>query len=124
MNNNSLSNFGEHFISEVRDESIYNLEKTINGKCKSLESIKIHNELKDFSETEKYEIIELLPTLVDTVLFHTPDMISSNDKIKLLYTSEDLIDTGIKAENDGLSGELFSEEGWISKYSNYPTLIY
>ena len=77
---------------------------------------KIRLILRTKPEHETKSLLQLIPCVVDTVLHH------------LLWTSEqdsDLqlgIRMGVVMENlggisDGLPGELYTQEGWIARYS-------
>lgn len=39
-------------------------------------------------------------------------MLEEHEEIEMLYAGENIVE-----ESDGLSGELYTEDGWIEKYS-------
>lgn len=57
-------------------------------------------------------VIWLIPEIVDVSLHNMLFMIEENDDIELLFENENL-----KEISDGLAGELYTEDGWIDKFS-------
>jgi hypothetical protein len=78
------------------------------------ESKEISNSLTD---KEKELIKRLVPKIVDTSLHHLLWTLEQNESLELT------IYDGTKKENiaeisDGLTGELYTEDGWIYRFSN------
>ena len=114
MSEQRLDFFGELLMNRVRDEAIYDWERIIEGQTKAKESIEIHNSLSD---KEKDLIRRLVPKVVDTKLHHLLWTLEQDDSLELL------VNDGTKKENiaeisDGLTGELYTEDGWIYRFSN------
>ncbi|MEB1549253.1 hypothetical protein VDQ94_10135 [Xanthomonas campestris pv. campestris] len=65
--------------------------------------------------TARKKIIRaLVIEMVDTSLFHLLDMIEhSDDALNVTLKGYNLYDA-----SDGLAGELLTEDGWISRFSN------
>ena len=79
--------------------------------------------LRNVSEADKRLVLQLIPGVVDTVLHH------------LLWAAEQESDlhVGIKMKNgieelrdisDGLPGELYTDEGWISRFSEEARFLF
>ena len=114
MSEKSLDFFGEILMNRVRDEAIDDWERIIEGQMKDEESVQIH---KSLSDKEKELIRRLVPKIVDTTLHHLLWTLEQDDSLELLVNS------GTKKENiaeisDGLTGELYTEDGWIYRFSN------
>lgn len=114
MGEKILDIFGELLMNRVRDEAIDDWERIVDGKMHDEESVEIHNSL---SNKEKELIRKLLPKIVDTTLHHFLWTLEQEDSIELL------VNDGMKKENineisDGLTGELYTEDGWIYRFSN------
>lgn len=63
--------------------------------------------------SDDIEIVRwLIPEIVDVSLHNMLFMIEENDDIELLFENENL-----KEISDGLAGELYTEDGWIDKFS-------
>lgn len=67
------------------------------------------------NEEDKEFINHLGVMIVDNTLFNILTMFEqSEDKLTLLANHENIIEA-----SDGLAGELFTEDGWISKFSQF-----
>jgi hypothetical protein len=114
MSKQSLDLFGKILINNVRDESIDDWERILEGKMNDEESKQIYNTLSD---SEKALLGRFLPKIVDTTLHHLLWTLEQEEILELT------VNTGIEKENineisDGLAGELYSEDGWICRFSN------
>lgn len=107
----NLNLFGELLMKEVRDTSIQEMDKIIDGKMKGEIAEKIQSELTQL-EGNKEMLKKIIPSIIDRTLDSLLFCIEENPEIELLYNGENLVDL-----SDGLSGELYSDDGWIKKYS-------
>ncbi|MFZ5968226.1 MAG: epimerase [Bacillota bacterium] len=116
MNENALDYFGRLIMSEVRDETITSWDMIINGKMKGLTAQQVREKISGFSE-EQIEVLKwLIPKVTDSCLYNLLTVIEQNDELKVTI-SDGQTDTDIKQISDGLGGELFTEDGWITRFS-------
>ena len=109
---NALNEFGEIFMKETRDVTINSMNKKIDGTMKGASAKEIQEKIIDFTDEQK-EILKFIVTqTVDTALDSFLFMLEQHEEISLLYD-----DVNLNDESDGLSGELYTEDGWIEKYS-------
>ena len=109
---NALNEFGKIFMEETRDVTINSMNKKIDGITKSAAAKEIQEKIIDFTDEQK-EILKFIVTqTVDTALDSFLFMLEQHEEISLLYD-----DVNLNEESDGLSGELYTEDGWIEKYS-------
>lgn len=113
MNMSDLEKFGKIFIEETRDISIRNMNKRIDGTMKGEESQIIYKKIAGFTDEQKEILKFVVSETVDNVLDSFLFMVEQHENISLLYN-----DTNLNEESDGLSGELYTEDGWIEKYSS------
>ena len=106
---NVLDKFGRIFITETRDISIRNMDKMIDGTMKGDIQDKIINFTDEQKEILKFVVSQTVDNVLDSFLF----MVEQHEDIGLLYDNINL-----NEESDGLSGELYTEDGWIEKYSS------
>jgi len=113
-----LSNFGKAFIENVRDNSLFVFEGIVSGHMKSAQGRRLHEEIQGLSEKEleiikqvAYKMVDL--TLHNTLFFFEQDI----DGYKISNPEKDVKD--LAGMSDGLSGELYTEDGWIGEYSKY-----
>lgn len=114
MNSNNLDQFGEALIKQVRDVTIRHWDKIVNGTM-SDEETRIINSL---GENEIELVKRLIPKIIDTTLHYLLWKAEQQSPIFLgLRTTDGKIED-ISSISDGLSGELYGENGWLKKYSS------
>lgn len=86
-----IDEFGEQLMKEVRDRSI---RYTIAHQ-------------KGVSE-------ETIKEIVDITIHSFLNYISNEENVKFLVEQEDICEL-----SDGLSGELYTSDGWIERFSSY-----
>lgn len=107
-----LSIFGEMLIKDVRDRSIREYDMIISGKMKDEDSQKIHEEIKAMGEKEYQLIDKIIPRIVDLTMHNMLRMIEENESLEMMVEKE-----SIDEISDGLAGELYTEDGWIQRFS-------
>ncbi len=121
MTRESLEKFGEFFVRNLRDAMKYNLETTLSGSWKAPGVLDLQKRLVKLDDADKQTIRELVDRVITggmhDFLFALQEESDSNGSIRLLVDGEE-----IAKESDGLHGELFTEEGWIARYSKYPVV--
>ncbi|MBC1374864.1 hypothetical protein [Listeria farberi] len=115
MDESNLTMFGKEFITSTRDRTIQHLESLLNQEIKAPSLQDIQHKLSMMNEEEK-EFLHLLGTMiVDNTLFNVLTMFEeSEDNLTLLANHENIVES-----SDGLAGELFTDAGWISKFSRF-----
>ena len=113
--NESLEIFGKKFIERVRDDGIEYWEQVFENKMKDQGSKELHRLISDFKEEDQKIIMKLLIKTIDQSLHDILWFFETSEKFSILdnETHEKLDE-----ESDGLAGELYSEEGWIQKFSS------
>ena len=92
---------------------------------KSPDSVTLYEKTKDLPE----DILQLLQAFVydsvDSIMHHFLWMIEEQESLDLItYEDDDKKHfLSLKDLSDGLCGELYTDEGWIAKYSAYPPSI-
>ncbi|SDT15088.1 hypothetical protein SAMN05444162_3244 [Paenibacillaceae bacterium GAS479] len=114
----NLDLFGEIVITQVRDKAILHWEKVLSGMMKDEGSKKLFNELKNIiPEDHQDRFVDISSQIVDTTLHYLLLAIEEEREINVSIKNEDGELIEVKELSDGLPGELYSEEGWIIKYS-------
>lgn len=116
--NKNLDDFGEFIVQQMRDKGIEFYDKLEKGSWRAPSLMAIQESLNMFEEEQlvilRKCVIETLDTALHDFLFALQENHENEGTVQLLVNSED-----IAGLSDGLNGELFSEDGWISKYSKY-----
>ncbi|MBI5724772.1 MAG: hypothetical protein HZA50_12490 [Planctomycetes bacterium] len=116
---NELDKFGEFFVQNFRDKALSRLQFIIERKWKSPSLQSLQNRLARLSSEDKQLIQELTDDIIIAAMHD------------VLFAFQESHDTGKGADitfngksmasmSDGLHGELFSEDGWIKKFSKHP----
>ena len=113
-----LNEFGKILITEVRDGTIDSMNKMIDGTMKGTIAKLIRKKIS-ILDKEQIEVLKwLIPEIVDFSLDSMLFMFEGHPDLQLVFQGVDL-----KEVSDGLSGELYTEDGWIQKFSEYDELI-
>ena len=116
MNENVLDYFGEILMLEVRDRTIRNWDMILDGKMKGSVAQQVRDKMLNFNR-EQIEVLKwLIPQIVDLNLHNLLAMVEEHNEIKLgVYDGE--TNKNINEISDGLAGELYTEDGWIKRFS-------
>lgn len=118
-----LEKFGELYMKHVRDICLWSSKTILQGKFNIPEYKAFFEEfqMQKFTE-QQLELINLLVyDAVDNAMHHTLFFFEQYcDETDIYVNSEDGKLVGLGAESDGLAGELYTEDGWIKKYSKHP----
>ena len=107
-----LSQFGHEFIKNTRDRTLKSYVKLKNNEMKAKDSLIIHNKINHLNLDKQLILDDVVYEMVDLVLFNVLNFLEESTQIEFE-------DENINAITDGLAGELYSNEGWIRKFSAY-----
>ena len=107
-----LDYFGETLINEVRDRTIRLYDKKIHGTMVDEASRKIYSKLSNFDEEHKAVLEEIIAGVVDLSLHNMLCVLDEHEDIKVLVNEDNIAEV-----SDGLAGELYTEDGWIERFS-------
>ena len=114
--NDNLEFFGEIFISEVRDRTIRIFDKRIEGLMNDKASQDLHKEIQSLNSSQQEIVNTIVYQVTDLCIHNILSMFEEHEELKLLFGNDNLIDM-----SDGLAGELYTDDGWIKKYSKQRT---
>lgn len=117
MSNQALDQFGRLLMMKVRDEAISDWKMIVDGRMKGEESEQIRTALRSFTIEQRSVFLSLVPEVVDTVLHHLLFTLEQSEDVKIRVTSDGIDVPDLKDLSDGLAGELYSDEGWIARFS-------
>lgn len=109
---NYLNEFGEVLIKEVRDRTIRLFDKKVQGVMKDKDSQLLFEKVSRLSEDQQLLINEIIPQIVDLSLHNMLCVFEEHDEFQIVIDGENIADI-----SDGLSGELYTSDGWIEKFS-------
>jgi hypothetical protein len=115
---NELERFGKILMERVRDQAILHWEKVLTGEMKDKSSKQLFEEfVQTFTEEQQQRIVDISSQVVDTTLHYLLLAIEEENRIIVLTQNDEGEVVEIKKISDGLAGELYTEDGWILKYS-------
>lgn len=109
-----LNEFGVTLMASVRDRSISKLEQAQSGTLKGTSGKILSDSFTQFNNEQQKIIKKIIIEFIDNTIFNTLSMFEEEDNKKILVHGVD-----INEISDGLCGELFTEDGWISQFSKY-----
>lgn len=113
-----LDVFGRILMKEVRDLTISSYDRMASGTMKSIMGKKIHALTTPFNEDQKEVIKSIVLTQIDAAIHNFLWLIErKGDSTFPLFLEGGVPPVDLAAASDGLTGELYSDEGWIAQYS-------
>lgn len=115
-----LDILGYKLMYAVRDPSINRFDCILSGDVKAKSLIALHKSLRIFDSEQSEIIREIVVESIDEAIYNFLDMLEQNEETMKLFISQ----YGNNGKNvveisDGLSGELFTEDGWKAKFSQH-----
>lgn len=117
MSKAALDKFGRLLMAEVRDRSIRQWTKIAEGGMRGEEALRLHERFSQMSTYDQDIAMTLTPEIVDIVLHNLLAMLEQEEDLELSLRLEDETAPSLRDASDGLCGELYSDEGWIARFS-------
>jgi hypothetical protein len=114
-----LAEAGRRIISFVRDHVIDQYDRTERGEMRAAHFRALHVDLERFTESERARIREVVVHAVDATLATFLWMCEGREGFWLDTSIEGTGSRNLAEISDGLSGELWTEDGWIAKFSRF-----
>ena len=109
---------GKFIMKHFRDNALSKLDALIEGKLKAPGLLSLQSSIVSLESEEKEILkkacVESLDSGLHNFLFALQEAYDNNENIKFLVNGQNIAEL-----SDGLQGELFTEDGWFSKYSAY-----
>jgi hypothetical protein len=118
MSNPLLDKFGELLITRVRDKAIGDWERIVSGQMRGATAERVKQQLASVDTQMRLVLLSLVPQIVDTTLHHLLWTVEQERSVDIVTKGENGIAHSIRDVSDGLAGELYSEQGWIVRFSN------
>lgn len=118
--NRVLDDVGERIVRFVRDDAIQALDQLLSGETKAPALQSLVQQLRACSDAERGLIREVGVEMIDTTLHNCMWLLEGGENLDLYMRDPDGVPLNISKLSDGLAGELYSEGGWIRRFSKYP----
>jgi hypothetical protein len=117
--NQSLDKFGEFYVRNLCDKMLQDIDMLLSGSWKAPAVLNLQNKLAELPEDSRDLIREVAEHMVVTgmhdFLFALQEQADDDGSIRLTVDGVE-----VAKESDGMHGEIFSDEGWIARFSQYP----
>ena len=117
--NQSLDKFGEFYVRNLRDKMLQDLDMLLSSSWKSPSILNLQNRISELPEHSRDLIREVVEHIVMTgmhdLLFALQAESDNDGAIRLTVDGVE-----VAKESDGMHGEIFSDEGWIARFSQHP----
>lgn len=114
----AVDKFGQVIMTELRDKAIDFFELLVEGRWKAPGLQKLQAELQELNneqiELVRKIVVKSLDTGIHDFLFKLQEQADFENDIEIKVQGIDVIQS-----SDGLHGELFTKDGWISTFSKY-----
>jgi len=114
MDDSPLEEFGSQFVVEVRNATLGFFDQLLDGSMRAPVHLLLIAEIAATSPETRSLLQRLAVTLVDHQLHDTLRFFEESDGWAIAGRNNGVTD--LADESDGLSGELYSEDGWINLY--------
>lgn len=117
MNELPLDIFGAFLMTRVRDEAIKDWDFIIDGKMKDARGQRIYQQVKELRPEDRELLRSVVAQVVDTTLHHLLWSLEDAKEVKVAVHTPEAYVPDIASRSDGLAGELYTEDGWIERFS-------
>jgi hypothetical protein len=115
-----LDKFGKFFVQNLRDRMLRDLEALLRGDKKASE--KLQSQLSGFTDKQNQVLRDMVEELITTgmhdLLFAIQEDADAGGAVKVLVEGQE-----VAKLSDGLHGEIFGDNGWIVRFSRYPSQV-
>ncbi len=118
--NNLLESFGKAVIENLRDTSIEEYLSIKSGQMTSADARDIHQTYLSTNPTDRDKIDKIVFNMIDRILHNALVLFEQSADFTITGKAAIASEADIVEMSDGLSGELYTDDGWIKKYSNFP----
>jgi hypothetical protein len=120
--NTALDKFGQFFVQNLRDRMFDDLERLLSGRSQPPAVRKLQAQLSGFTDEQKQVLRDLTEELVTAgmhdFLFAIQEQADAGGAFKVLVEGQE-----VAKLSDGLHGEIFGDDGWIVRFSKYPSPV-
>lgn len=113
-----LDTFGRLLMRDVRDQTISEYDGMASGKINSSSGKKLRALLDQFDQDEKDAIKSIILTQIDGAIHNFLWLIEKGGNSSFpVVLNGGIPPVDLARASDGLTGELYSDVGWIARYS-------
>jgi hypothetical protein len=114
----ALDQFGEDFVHRVRDDTLTEIDDILVGRARPDWKRELYEAIDTSTNQDQRELLRhVVAIAVDTAMHNILWMFESTKTLNIEIVGPDAERHDIVEMSDGLSGELWTEDGWIARFS-------
>lgn len=117
-----LDKFGAFFVQNLRDKMLSEAEMLLRGGWKAPELQELQAKLAGLTDAQKQIARGMAERIITAgmhdLLFAIQEQADAGGAVRVFVDGRE-----IAKLSDGLHGEIFGEEGWIVRFSEYPSQV-
>ena len=117
MRQEVLDHLGQRLMHQVRDRAIVQWDQTIEGRTRGVMGRAAAEKLARLQPEHIEALRWLIPRIVDTTLHHLLWWLERDESVDLVVQTGLEGSASAREMSDGLCGELYTEDGWIMRFS-------
>ncbi|MEL6699348.1 MAG: hypothetical protein AAFP89_24135 [Bacteroidota bacterium] len=117
MNKNELEAFGQALIQQVRDYALDDYLQIKSGDMKSAPARELFRLIAGMRAEDKETLDRVVENIINRTVHHVLFMFEQSEDFTIVSKENISSSIDLVEQSDGLSGELYGETGWFSKYS-------
>jgi hypothetical protein len=116
-----LDDFGKWFMTEVRDHAIHAVSRLMDEQRNLKPDLRLRALMGGALTERDKQLISLIgPLIVDITLDNVLSALQEAQSVFCVVGDSLTSAVDIRSISDGLAGELYTEKGWIEKFSQQP----
>ena len=104
-------------MEQVRDETISDWAMIADGRMKGERADRLRTIINSLSGGSN-DLALLVPEIVDSVLHHVLRWMEEEDNFRIVGDVSGQVVDDLAEESDGFAGELYTDQGWIARFSD------
>src|SRR4029079_14992751 len=117
-----LEQCGRQLTVEIRDEACKFLQQVLSGTMKDSTSKLFYEQYRTLDPDARAFVDKVVVAAVDSCFVRFLNFFDAHSTPLMVKNDQDEI-VNIQALSDGLVGELYSDQGWLAKYSQFKDRI-
>jgi glutamyl-tRNA reductase len=120
MSNEALETFGSLLMTQVRDRTIREWDKMVEGQMKGMRADNVQKLLAAFDSEDREPLQLLIRKVVDATLHNLLWTLEQEKSVSIAVQTSSVLVPSLREVSDGLAGELYGKRGWIVRFSTQP----
>ena len=118
-----LNSFGEALINSARDETVETLEQMLRGTARAPYLQVLCTALGEMAEADQKIVLEVALLMIDKTISRSLSVFEDEKNSFFVGSRAEGKIRDVSDSSDGLSGELYTEDGWVHLFSQKPKSV-